>query len=203
MGKHLWRPTQAPEEVPADRAERTLKAISDQRQFRRFPGYTGCAPGPAPAPLPPKEDAHTESRTGELTVKAPLSRTREGEESSRGPSIGVLGSAGRSRVLDRGSGPLTARDYTKISKVAEYHLTPTTTPRVAPEQIRLAASVRDHCTQRIPGYMGHVPRVKGESLCGLTAMDANRVAADFVDDRIFKPESHHEMCLNPRCRLVR
>merc|ERR1712232_534762 len=114
---------------------------------------------------------------------------------------GVLGSAGRTQILDRGNGELTAREYAKLSKVAEYHLTPTTTPRVAPEQIRLAANVRDHCTRKIPGYMGHVPRVKGESLCGFTSMDAFRAAADFVDDRIFKPEAHHEMCLNPRSRL--
>merc|ERR1719359_673504 len=66
---HLWRPARLLPDVPTDSAARTLKAISDQRAFKRFPGYTGCAPGPGPAPLPPREDAVPATATESMTAE--------------------------------------------------------------------------------------------------------------------------------------
>jgi len=66
------------------------------------------------------------------------------------------------------------------------------------EQVQLAADVREHCSKQIPGYAGHVPRKHGESIHGTNFAAANRIAADFVDHRIFRPDEHNRLCCNPQ-----
>jgi len=65
------------------------------------------------------------------------------------------------------------------------------------------ARLRDHCEKQIPGYMGHVPRVKGESICGATARGTNNLAAEYVEDRIYNPQNHINMCCQPQVPLAR
>lgn len=67
-----------------------------------------------------------------------------------------------------------------------------------PERERLARDIRMHCAKQIPGYMGFVPRIKGESIYGTTARQANLLAADFCEDRIYNPENHGPSCCGPQ-----
>merc|ERR1719188_1827685 len=57
----------------------------------------------------------------------------------------------------------------------------------APAHMQLAADLRDHCSKQIPGYMGHVPRIHGESIYGGTRRAANLIAAEMCEDRVFNP----------------
>lgn len=63
---------------------------------------------------------------------------------------------------------------------------------------RLAASIRDHCSSKIPGYTGHIPRIKGESIYGSTPSKLNIIAADYCEDRILNPEDHSTRCAAPQ-----
>lgn len=55
------------------------------------------------------------------------------------------------------------------------------------EKSRLAEHQRQHCTGRIPGYTGHMPRIHGESIYGARGTAANLLAADYCEDRLFNP----------------
>lgn len=68
----------------------------------------------------------------------------------------------------------------------------------AVERERLAANMREHCSTKIPGYMGHIPRMKGESIYGTTVTNAGRVAADLCEDRVLDPEGHAQMYYAPQ-----
>merc|ERR1712196_301977 len=50
-------------------------------------------------------------------------------------------------------------------------------------RMRVTATNRAHCERPIPGYMGHVPRVSGESICGARFSHANAIAAEYCHDR--------------------
>jgi len=63
---------------------------------------------------------------------------------------------------------------------------------------RLAVNLRAHCERQIPGYMGHVPRIHGESVYGATKAAANRIAADLCEDKVFNPEDHIRNCCEPQ-----
>lgn len=67
-----------------------------------------------------------------------------------------------------------------------------------PERDGHAAKLREHCSQQIPGYTGHVPRVAGDTIYGATARAANLVAADLIEDRIYNPENHINMVCAPQ-----
>jgi hypothetical protein len=102
-------------------------------------------------------------------------------------------------MLPAGREPITMKDYTQRSRVAEhYHTRNSQSTYHSEESVRHAQNVRDHCTLQIPGYQGHIPRVHGESICGASQNGVNRIAADFVDDRLFNPETHHTMCCKPQ-----
>eukprot|EP00747_Dinoflagellata_sp_TGD_P025355 gnl/TRDRNA2_/TRDRNA2_131197_c0_seq3.p1 gnl/TRDRNA2_/TRDRNA2_131197_c0~~gnl/TRDRNA2_/TRDRNA2_131197_c0_seq3.p1 ORF type:complete len:351 (+),score=70.29 gnl/TRDRNA2_/TRDRNA2_131197_c0_seq3:103-1155(+) len=58
------------------------------------------------------------------------------------------------------------------------------------EQERLANHLRQHCTSQIPGYMGHIPRIHGDTIYGAGQQAANRIAASMCDDKIANPENH-------------
>lgn len=95
--------------------------------------------------------------------------------------------------------PITIQDYAKKSRMADYyHASNQHNEHTHPEKVRLASDVREHCGRQIPGYMGHVPRIHGESIYGGTARNVNMLAADFVDDRAFNPDSHQSMCCKPQ-----
>eukprot|EP00933_Yihiella_yeosuensis_P074936 TRINITY_DN84031_c0_g1_i1.p1 TRINITY_DN84031_c0_g1~~TRINITY_DN84031_c0_g1_i1.p1 ORF type:complete len:301 (-),score=48.59 TRINITY_DN84031_c0_g1_i1:93-995(-) len=72
---------------------------------------------------------------------------------------------------------------------------------------KLAADIREHCSKQIPGYQGHIPRVKGESIYGGRLREVNIKAADYVEDRIFNRENHGNMIAAqpqaPRMRQLR
>lgn len=55
---------------------------------------------------------------------------------------------------------------------------------------RVATHVRAHCERSIPGYMGYIPRVHVETICGSGHKGVARMAADFVEDRLLRPENH-------------
>jgi len=67
-----------------------------------------------------------------------------------------------------------------------------------PERHRIAAHLRDHCSRQIPGYMGHVPRIHGESIIGGTVRAINLIAADLCEDRAFNPLDHGATCCAPQ-----
>jgi len=58
------------------------------------------------------------------------------------------------------------------------------------DRARLANHLREHCGRSIPGYAGHIPRVKSDSVSAATSAKANRLAADLAEDRIFNQEAH-------------
>mmetsp|Transcript_9264 Transcript_9264/g.13681 ORF Transcript_9264/g.13681 Transcript_9264/m.13681 type:complete len:294 (-) Transcript_9264:317-1198(-) len=60
----------------------------------------------------------------------------------------------------------------------------------SPEQVRLAAHIREHCARHIPGYSGHIPHVHGDNICGATFNARNLLAADMAKDKIYHPERH-------------
>lgn len=70
--------------------------------------------------------------------------------------------------------------------------------QTAQERVKLATSIREHCSKQIPGYTGHIPRVSGESIYGGTARSTNLIAAAYCDDKIFNPESHGRVCCGPQ-----
>lgn len=60
--------------------------------------------------------------------------------------------------------------------------------RTAEGDARLASHLRDHCTTKIPGYTGHIPRVKGDTIYGAGSSRLNLLAADLCEDQIFNPD---------------
>lgn len=97
---------------------------------------------------------------------------------------------------------VTMQEDMQRSRLAEHFHTENRMER--PEyQAKHAARLRDHCEKQIPGYMGHVPRVKGESIFGATARGANNLAADYAEDRIYNPQNHINMCSAPQGPLPR
>lgn len=66
-----------------------------------------------------------------------------------------------------------------------------------------AAKLREPCSKQIPGYTGHVPRVEGDTVYGATTRDANLVAADLIEDRIFNPANHINMVCAPQAPEAR
>lgn len=104
--------------------------------------------------------------------------------------------AGRA-IAERGGGPSESmprphpEDGLSRSRIVEYFQGRTFHEgEPSQEQVKVAVGVREHCARPIPGYSGHVPRVKGDSVCGATARAANLIAADLAEDRIFNPEAH-------------
>jgi hypothetical protein len=69
---------------------------------------------------------------------------------------------------------------------------------VTPERSRLVGHLRDHCSGKIPGYTGFIPRVHGESIYGARGAEANRLAADLCEDRVFNPSDHGKACCAPQ-----
>jgi len=70
-------------------------------------------------------------------------------------------------------------------------------------QAKHAGRLRDHLERQIPGYMGHIPRKFGESLYGARAKEINKIAADMMEDRIYRPENHINMCAAPQAPTAR
>lgn len=72
---------------------------------------------------------------------------------------------------------------------------------------RLAEHMTSHCHGKIPGYMGFIPRVAGDSIYGATFANQNRIAAKQCQDRVANPPElyldslckrwHSEDCTNP------
>lgn len=69
---------------------------------------------------------------------------------------------------------------------------------VSEERSRLVDHLRGHCGGKIPGYMGFIPRVRGESIFGAKATDINKMAADYCEDRAFNPTDHGKKCCAPQ-----
>lgn len=67
-----------------------------------------------------------------------------------------------------------------------------------PLDVQRVAAISDHLDSVIPGYTGHIPRVKGESIYGATFKARNQVSALLVQDRLFNPEEHARACCNPQ-----
>merc|ERR1719478_1576688 len=61
---------------------------------------------------------------------------------------------------------------------------------VTAERSRLVSHLRSHCGGKIPGYMGFIPRVHGESIFGAGAAAVNKMAADYCEDRLLNPTDH-------------
>eukprot|EP00929_Paragymnodinium_shiwhaense_P012861 TRINITY_DN120747_c0_g1_i1.p1 TRINITY_DN120747_c0_g1~~TRINITY_DN120747_c0_g1_i1.p1 ORF type:complete len:336 (+),score=66.98 TRINITY_DN120747_c0_g1_i1:70-1008(+) len=107
--------------------------------------------------------------------------------------------------------PISIEEYGQRSRVADmYGRIPvgdsTAGPgelQLQPSRVRQAANIREHLDRQIPGYMGFIPRSHGESIYGGTAKATNLVAADYMDDRILNPESHHTMCCKPQLPMQR
>jgi len=55
------------------------------------------------------------------------------------------------------------------------------------QQDRLIRQMREHCSGKMPGYTGHVPRVHGESIYGAGVTAAGALAADYCADRVANP----------------
>jgi len=69
---------------------------------------------------------------------------------------------------------------------------------ITPERERLVGHLRDHCGGKIPGYMGFIPRVHGESIFGAGPTHINKMAADYNEDRVYNPSDHGKKCCAPQ-----
>lgn len=69
---------------------------------------------------------------------------------------------------------------------------------VTVQRTRLVDHLRSHCGGKIPGYMGFIPRVHGESIFGGGAAAVNKMAADYCEDRTFHPSDHGKKCCAPQ-----
>jgi hypothetical protein len=66
------------------------------------------------------------------------------------------------------------------------------------ERSRLAGHLRGHCEGKIPGYMGFIPRVHGESIFGAGSTAINKMAADICEDHTYNPTDHGKRCSAPQ-----
>lgn len=64
----------------------------------------------------------------------------------------------------------------------------------AADRLRMASHLRSHCTGKIPGYMGFIPRVHGDSIFGANRAIVNKMAADYCEDRALFPAEHGTKC---------
>lgn len=55
------------------------------------------------------------------------------------------------------------------------------------EKARLTTQIREHCSGKMPGYSGHVPRKHGESIFGARSAAAALLSAEYCEDRIYNP----------------
>lgn len=221
---HRWRPHRPTEAAETDRTARALKAIADQRLYKRMHGYTGFAPRVEPKDravaiaTPPAAAAATLPAATAASAAAPSACEADGGifSATMSPAAacaavataaegvggvlrnaGALNAAGRVAAGTPRAHPAAVEEYALYSRVAEASRR-AGGEAPAESHLKVAASIREHCTRAIPGYMGHMPRVKGESMFGVTVMAANRLAADLVDDKVFNPDIHHETCMNPQ-----
>lgn len=101
---------------------------------------------------------------------------------------------------------ISMEEYAQQSRVASQYFNAPPSDRslgpgelqMNPGQVRHAANIREHLDKQIPGYMGFIPRKFGESIYGGTAKATTTIASDYMDDRIFNPETHHTMCCRPQ-----
>lgn len=85
--------------------------------------------------------------------------------------------------------PRTSQEDVLRARLVEFHHN-AIRDRSMDERERLAKHLHAHCSGKIPGYMGHVPRKYGESVFGATMAMANRIAAEFCVDKVNNPEEH-------------
>lgn len=71
------------------------------------------------------------------------------------------------------------------------------------ERSRIVNHLRSHCVGKIPGYMGFIPRVHGDSIFGAGAAAVNKMAADFCEDRVLNPSDHGQKCCAPQFPVSR
>jgi hypothetical protein len=69
---------------------------------------------------------------------------------------------------------------------------------LTPERSRLVGHLHEHCSGKIPGYTGFIPRVRGESMYGARGAEINRIAAEICEDRIVNPSDHGRRCCAPQ-----
>lgn len=93
--------------------------------------------------------------------------------------------------------PVTMKDELSRSRIMEFYHGQNLAVG-GTEKDKLAHDIREHCAKQIPGYMGFVPRIKGDSIFGATARQANLVAADLCEDRIYNPEDHARSSCAPQ-----
>lgn len=62
------------------------------------------------------------------------------------------------------------------------------------EHADLIDHLRNHCSGKIPGYTGFIPRVHSDTIFGATAANINRIAADMNEDRVLYPSDAGKRC---------
>jgi len=66
------------------------------------------------------------------------------------------------------------------------------------ENSRLVDNYKKHCSTKIPGYTGHIPRKDGESVFGATACRANLVCQEIAVDKLENPSDHFTKTVAPQ-----
>lgn len=66
------------------------------------------------------------------------------------------------------------------------------------ENRRLAENYKKHCSTKIPGYTGHIPRKDGDSVFGATACRAHQVCMDIAVDKLENPYDHITATVAPQ-----
>lgn len=69
---------------------------------------------------------------------------------------------------------------------------------LTPDRARLVDHLQDHCSGKIPGYTGFIPRVHGESIYGARASEVNKIASTMCEDRVLNPHDHGTRCCAPQ-----
>jgi len=71
------------------------------------------------------------------------------------------------------------------------------------EKARLVEHYKKHCSTKIPGYTGHIPRKDGDSVFGATACRAHLVCQDIAVDKLENPYTHFDKNVNPQFPAAR
>lgn len=101
------------------------------------------------------------------------------------------------KPLPAAPSPVTMQDDVSRSRIGEFYHTENQ-KRSTEDRVRLAGHYRDHCSKQIPGYSGHIPRKAGETICGATYRNANLIAADICEDKLFSPQDHFTAACAPQ-----
>lgn len=185
-----------------------------QHQQRQRDAERRSQEGSMPWAQATRGESQAGATIGRYTIDGPGSGARELFEPTPGPSEHPLVSS-RSRIVRNhwvptvpgytghvpGKGPETVVGAGVMGTcmmagraIAERNFGQSPLPPEE-QQDRLIRQMREHCSGKMPGYAGHMPRVHGESIFGARATAAGVLAADYCTNRVANPPPDGNICI--------